>query len=175
MVAQIVDEQRGSLTESIYLIARYDQSERGRHHCHYYQFPLIFDCCQIGGYLDTLRECLQAQRDTQRQTVQYFVAFKFGSCSRKKIAGLHIGRDDHSFVLHRFFLWMKLETSSRIWRSRRGFPKRGLWDATPGIDSSFRYFTCFPKRRVLCLSPRTSLPHLPLIVQHRSPCQTSCA
>src|SRR5258706_4133112 len=121
MVAQIVDEQRGSLTKSIYLIARYDQSERGRHHYRYYQFPFIFDCCQIGGYLDTLREFLQAQRDTQRQTVQYFVAFKFGSCSRKKIADLHIGRDDHSFVLHRFFFWMKVEYSYRILRVIRGF------------------------------------------------------
>src|SRR4249920_2719843 len=99
MIAQIVDEQQGSLTESIQLIARYNQPERWGHHCCYDQFPLIFDRCQIGWYLDTLRDFLQMQRDTQRQAVQYLVTFEFGSCSRKKIAGLPIGRDDHSFVL----------------------------------------------------------------------------
>ena len=82
MVAQIVNELGRSLTESIELIARDDQSERGRHDCRDDQFPLIFDRCQIGGELEMLRGFLQLQRDSQRQTVQDFVAFKFRSCSR---------------------------------------------------------------------------------------------
>src|SRR6266852_2631446 len=104
MFAQIVDEQGGSLTESIYLIARDDQPKRWRHHCRHEQFSLIFNRCQIGSYLDTLREFIQVQRDTKRQPVQYLVAFEFCLCSRKKVASLPIRRDDHSFVLRVFFL-----------------------------------------------------------------------
>src|SRR5258708_6054112 len=65
MFAQIVDEQGGSLTESIYLIARDDQPERWCHHCRQEQFSLIFNRCQIVSSLDTLREFVQVQRDTK--------------------------------------------------------------------------------------------------------------